>query len=92
MNVIDLSKCEGICKGDCKHYAIGLECPPEAIYEPRTINKTKVQKAVLTFTDSDDGQLHIQMKFDPEISDETRSGAVSCALRCMDYITGTLAK
>jgi hypothetical protein len=51
-----------------------------------------MQKATLTFTDGDDGQLHISMEFEPQISDETRSGAVACALKCMDYITGTLAE
>lgn len=32
--IMDLSKCGGICRGACKHYAIGVECPPEATYEP----------------------------------------------------------
>lgn len=32
--VMDLSKCGGVCRGACKHYAIGVECPPEATYEP----------------------------------------------------------
>ena len=48
------------------------------------------QKATLTFTDGDDGQLHISMVFDPEITDDTRSSAVSCAIRCMDLITKNL--
>lgn len=51
-----------------------------------------MQKATLTFSDGDDGQLHISMEFEPEVSDETRSGAVACALKCMEYITDTLAK
>jgi len=34
---MDLSKCGGICRGACKHYAIGVECPPEATYEPREL-------------------------------------------------------
>lgn len=51
-----------------------------------------MQKATLTFSDGDDGQLHISIKFEPEVSDETRSGAVACAFKCMEYINDTLAK
>lgn len=32
--VMDLSKCDGVCRGACKHYQIGVECPPDATYEP----------------------------------------------------------
>jgi len=32
--IMDLSKCGGVCKGSCKHYEIGVACPPSATYEP----------------------------------------------------------
>lgn len=51
-----------------------------------------MQKATLTFTDGEDGQLHISMEFEPEITDEATSGAVTCAVKCMEYITDTLMK
>lgn len=51
-----------------------------------------MQKAILTFTDNDDGTLGISVVFEPEISDETRSGAVNCAIKCMEYISEVLAE
>lgn len=49
------------------------------------------QKATLIFTDGDDGQLHISMEFKPNISDETKSAAVSCAINCLDHVTNNLS-
>jgi len=49
-----------------------------------------MQKAILTFEDAEDGQLHISMEFEPEVSEETRSSAVSVAIQCMDFITKKL--
>lgn len=36
---MDLSKCGGICRGACKHYSMGVECPTDATYEPWPLNK-----------------------------------------------------
>lgn len=52
--------------------------------------EAQTQTASLTFTDNLDGTLGISMKFEPDISDETRSGAVRCAISCMDYIVARL--
>jgi len=32
--VMDLSKCGGTCRGDCKHYQIGIDCEDSQKYEP----------------------------------------------------------
>jgi hypothetical protein len=49
-----------------------------------------MQKATITFSDGANGELHLSMEFDPEITDDTRSNAVAYALKCMDYVTGAL--
>jgi len=36
---MDLSKCGGVCKGACRHYEIGVECPAETTYEPWPLDK-----------------------------------------------------
>lgn len=50
-----------------------------------------MQKATLTFSDSDDGQMHICLEFDPEVENKTNSPAVVSALRCLEYVTDLLA-
>ena len=44
---MDLSKCGGICRSDCKHYGIGVECPSETTYEAREICKFCKQPLIL---------------------------------------------
>lgn len=39
---MDLSKCGGICRGACKHYAIGVECPADVTYEPREVTRVDI--------------------------------------------------
>jgi len=55
--VMDLSKCGGVCRGACKHYAIGIECPTEATYEPREVQKTTLAgvKEWMTITEGKGG-------------------------------------
>lgn len=50
-----------------------------------------MQKAILAFVDNDDGTLGISMEFVPDITDETRSGAAHCAIKCMEFITDKLS-
>ncbi|OHD28232.1 MAG: hypothetical protein A2Y38_25245 [Spirochaetes bacterium GWB1_59_5] len=55
--VMDLSKCGGVCRGACKHYVIGIECPTEATYEPREVQKTTLVgvKEWMTITEGKGG-------------------------------------
>ena len=52
----------------------------------------KSQKAILTFTHNPDGTLGISIVFEPEVTDETRSDAVSCAVNCLNYISDHLTE
>ena len=48
------------------------------------------QKATLTFTDNPDGTLGVSMEFEPEVTDDTRSGAVHYAIKCLDHLNALL--
>ena len=42
-------------------------------------------KAIIILEDKDDGCLDLKCEFDPEITDDTRSYAVSAALAMIDW-------
>lgn len=75
------------CESACDGYKNAIKLVEKAV---QRADQTAPQKAVLTFTDNLDGTLGISMTFEPEVSDETRSGAVRCAISCMDYIVARL--
>lgn len=45
-----------------------------------------MQKAILTFEDTEDNTLQMSVVFEPEITDDTRSYAAIAAIKCMDFI------
>lgn len=77
------------CESACEGYKTAISLVEKAA---QRAPQSAPQTAVLTFTDNPDGTLGICMTFEPEISDETRSGAVHWAMKCMEFITDRLAE
>lgn len=80
---MDLSKCGGICRGACKHYEIGVECPADVTYEPWEVENLYEKRQVRDkfLTEAMGGCWH-------EFHEETSKGCIcrTCGLdlKCLN--------
>jgi hypothetical protein len=50
------------------------------------VRKSKNQKVVITIIDEEDGHLNVSVKFDPTITNDTKSNAVSLACDFLELV------